>query len=54
MRPQLHRSLSAASAAGCITSIGLAKHLSPTRSNGLAALLEFIRTQAQARLAAPV
>ncbi|MBV2209351.1 MAG: SufE family protein [Thermomonas sp.] len=30
-----------------IASIGLSKHLSPTRSNGLAALLAFIRHQAQ-------
>jgi len=30
--------------------IGLAKHLSPTRSNGLAALLAFIRDRAQAAL----
>jgi cysteine desulfuration protein SufE len=29
-----------------IADIGLAKHLSPTRSNGLAALLQFIRSQA--------
>lgn len=29
-----------------IASIGLAKHLSPTRSNGLAALLAFIRERA--------
>lgn len=29
-----------------ITAIGLAKHLSPTRSNGLAALLAFIRDAA--------
>ena len=33
-----------------ISTIGLAKHLSPTRSNGLAALLDFIKTTAaQAR-----
>lgn len=31
-----------------IASIGLAKHLSPTRSNGLAALLAFIRERAVA------
>lgn len=31
-----------------IAQIGLAKHLSPTRSNGLAALLAFIRDRAQA------
>jgi cysteine desulfuration protein SufE len=30
-----------------IDDIGLAKHLSPTRSNGLAALLAFIRDTAQ-------
>jgi cysteine desulfuration protein SufE len=30
-----------------ITKIGLAKHLSPTRSNGLAALLAFIRDTAR-------
>ena len=29
-----------------IGAIGLAKHLSPTRSNGLAALLDFIKTRA--------
>jgi cysteine desulfuration protein SufE len=34
-----------------IASIGLSKHLSPTRSNGLAALLEFIQNQARAALA---
>ncbi|MGQ4583266.1 SufE family protein [Lysobacter sp. F60174L2] len=33
-----------------IADIGLAKHLSPTRSNGLAALLAFIRDQARNRL----
>ena len=33
-----------------IADIGLAKHLSPTRSNGLAALLAFIRDQASRRL----
>ena len=31
-----------------VAAIGLAKHLSPTRSNGLAALLAFIRDRAQA------
>ncbi len=31
-----------------IAAIGLSKHLSPTRSNGLAALLEFIRARAEA------
>ena len=30
-----------------VASIGLAKHLSPTRSNGLAALLTFIRNHAR-------
>ena len=30
-----------------IADIGLAKHLSPTRNNGLAALLAFIRASAQ-------
>ena len=35
-----------------IARIGLAKHLSPTRSNGLAALLEFIRKSARESLAA--
>jgi cysteine desulfuration protein SufE len=34
-----------------IAAIGLAKHLSPTRSNGLAALLGFIRDTAQRALA---
>lgn len=34
-----------------IADIGLAKHLSPTRSNGLAALLAFIREHAQRTLA---
>lgn len=33
-----------------IAAIGLAKHLSPTRSNGLAALLAFIRERARAAL----
>lgn len=33
-----------------IADIGLAKHLSPTRSNGLAALLVFIREQARRHL----
>ena len=33
-----------------IADIGLAKHLSPTRSNGLASLLAFIRETAQQRL----
>ena len=40
-----------ATPADYIASIGLAKHLSPTRSNGLAALLEFIQNQARAALA---
>ena len=31
-----------------IADIGLAKHLSPTRSNGLAALLGFIKDKARA------
>lgn len=33
-----------------IADIGLAKHLSPTRSNGLSSLLAFIRDQARQRL----
>ena len=33
-----------------IASIGLSKHLSPTRSNGLAALLAFIRERARTTL----
>jgi cysteine desulfuration protein SufE len=33
-----------------IAAIGLAKHLSPTRSNGLAALLQFIRDSASRAL----
>lgn len=37
----------AATDADYIADIGLAKHLSPTRSNGLAALLAFIREYAQ-------
>jgi cysteine desulfuration protein SufE len=40
-----------ATPADYIASIGLAKHLSPTRSNGLAALLEFIQARARAALA---
>ena len=36
-----------------IADIGLAKHLSPTRSNGLASLLAFIRARAEAALAIP-
>lgn len=39
-----------ATEADYIASIGLAKHLSPTRSNGLASLLAFIRDRAQAAL----
>lgn len=38
----------AATDADYIADIGLAKHLSPTRSNGLAALLAFIRERAKA------
>jgi cysteine desulfuration protein SufE len=34
-----------------VAAIGLAKHLSPTRSNGLAALLAFIRERARAAAA---
>lgn len=34
-----------------ITAIGLARHLSPTRSNGLAALLAFIHDRAKVTLA---
>ncbi|PJK09814.1 Fe-S cluster assembly protein SufE [Lysobacteraceae bacterium NML08-0793] len=37
-----------ATAPDYIAAIGLAKHLSPTRSNGLAALLAFIREKAAA------
>ena len=33
-----------------VADIGLSKHLSPTRSNGHAALLAFIRERAQAAL----
>jgi cysteine desulfuration protein SufE len=40
----------AATDADYIADIGLAKHLSPTRSNGLTALLGFIRDQARSRL----
>lgn len=36
--------------ASYIADIGLAKHLSPTRSNGLVALLGFIQTQAELKL----
>ena len=42
-----------ATAPDYIGAIGLARHLSPTRSNGLEALLAFIRTRAQAALAIP-
>ncbi len=35
-----------------IADIGLAKHLSPTRTNGLASLLQFIQTTAQHHLPA--
>jgi cysteine desulfuration protein SufE len=40
----------AATEADYIADIGLAKHLSPTRSNGLSSLLAFIRAQARQRL----
>jgi cysteine desulfuration protein SufE len=40
----------AATDADYIARIGLAKHLSPTRSNGLVALLAFIRSAAEAAL----
>lgn len=36
-----------------IAAIGLGKHLSPTRSNGLASLLAFIQNTAKARTAEP-
>ena len=39
-----------ATAPDYIGAIGLAKHLSPTRSNGLAALLAFIQDHARAQL----
>ncbi|MCO5054242.1 SufE family protein [Thermomonas sp.] len=39
-----------ATAPDYISAIGLSKHLSPTRSNGLAALLAFIRARAQAAI----
>lgn len=35
-----------------VAAIGLAKHLSPTRNNGLAALLDFIKDSARTALAA--
>ncbi|MCD9086737.1 SufE family protein [Stenotrophomonas sp. SY1] len=38
-----------ATAPDYVSAIGLAKHLSPTRSNGLAAMLGFIRDTAQAQ-----
>ncbi|MDG6348981.1 SufE family protein [Luteimonas sp. 8-5] len=38
---------------GFVEAIGLARHLSPTRSNGLAALLGFIRARAEEALAKP-
>jgi len=41
-----------ATEADYIAAIGLAKHLSPTRSNGLAALLGFIRERAREALSA--
>ena len=41
-----------ATPADYIGEIGLAKHLSPTRSNGLAALLGFIKDRARAALEA--
>ena len=40
-----------ATEASYIADIGLAKHLSPTRSNGLASLLAFIRASAERALA---
>lgn len=43
----------AGTGANYIADIGLAKHLSPTRSNGLAALLGFIQAQATLQLGAP-
>ena len=36
-----------------VEAIGLARHLSPTRSNGLSALLGFIRARAEEALAKP-
>lgn len=39
-----------AAPADYIAAIGLAKHLSPTRSNGLAAVLDFIRAAARTAL----
>ena len=41
-----------ATAPDFIAAIGLAKHLSPTRSNGLSALLAFIQDRARGALAA--
>lgn len=40
-----------ATAPDYVTAIGLAKHLSPTRSNGMAALLAFIQDTARAQQA---
>ncbi len=40
-----------ATEASYIADIGLAKHLSPTRSNGLASILAFVKHTAQAALA---
>jgi cysteine desulfuration protein SufE len=40
-----------ATAPDYIEAVGLAKHLSPTRSNGLAALLQFIQNAARSALA---
>lgn len=42
-----------ATSPGYIAAIGLAKHLSPTRSNGLAALLAFIQDTARRHLPPP-
>jgi len=42
-----------ATPADYVRAIGLAQHLSPTRNNGLASLLAFIRNTAQAQLALP-
>jgi len=40
-----------ATAPDYVDAVGLAKHLSPTRSNGLAALLQFIQNTAQSAIA---
>lgn len=40
-----------ATAPDYIATVGLTKHLSPTRSNGLAALLQFIQSTARSALA---